>query len=72
MKNTFLENLADALECEVTDISLDSELSSYEGWDSIAALSVIAFADAEFNKNINGDQISECSTVNDLYILLSQ
>lgn len=71
MKNTFLENLADALECEVTDISFDSELSSYEGWDSIAALSVIAFADTEFNKNINGDQISECSTVNDLYILLS-
>ena len=71
MKNVFIENLAEALECEVTEISFSAELSSYEGWDSIAALTVIAFADAEFGKNIDGDQISECQLVEDLFKLMS-
>ena len=39
----FIENLSEILEEE--DVTLNDELASFESWDSLAILSIIALAD---------------------------
>lgn len=68
----FNELFADALEIELSDFASDTQLSELDEWDSMAALSVIAFASQQYGKNISGDQLEICVTVNDVRELLEK
>ena len=48
MKEELLDKLAELLEVE--QVSLNDELQSFDEWDSLTALSMIALADSEYNK----------------------
>lgn len=61
----FLAEMAEILEED--EVSRSSELSSYESWDSLAALSVAAMADSQFGVNLSSQEINEAETVEDLY-----
>ena len=67
MEKKFLELFADALEISPEEVSLSMKLTNLENWDSMAALSVIAFSDAEYNKTITGDQLDVFELVSDIY-----
>jgi len=61
----FLSQLAEALEMEQDQISLDSKLSELD-WDSLAIISAIAIADKCFDVVISIEKLSECKTINDI------
>lgn len=59
-----LELLADILDCDVEDLTPETELSSLE-WDSVAVLSFIAMMDEEFGKAVKGAEIKQLVTIQD-------
>lgn len=71
METKFLELFADALEMDASELSLSMKLEELENWDSMAALGVIAFSDAEYNKTITGDQLDLFALVSDIYSALT-
>ena len=64
MKEELLDKLAELLEVE--QVSLNDELQSFDEWDSLTALSMIALADSEYNKKLTNDLLKEFKTINDL------
>ncbi|MDB9152997.1 acyl carrier protein [Parabacteroides distasonis] len=62
-----------AEEFDDTDSSLftaDANFHEFEEWSSLAALSIIAMVDEEFDKSITGADIRSCKTINELYELI--
>ena len=53
------------------EIDESTELESIPTFDSLAVLTLIAFADEELNKEISGDDVSSCKTFGDLVKLLA-
>lgn len=54
----------------IDSITMDSNFKEFEDWDSLAALSLIALFDSEYNIKISGEKIREISTIRELYNLL--
>lgn len=50
-------------------ISIQSNFKEFAEWDSLAALSLIALFDSEYNKRLSGDQIRLANTLEDLFKL---
>lgn len=71
-KNEFLEDLRVFCEFEGSNISLDTELRSIEGFDSLAIMSMIAFVHDNFGINVTAKQISELSDFNSLIDLIGE
>lgn len=68
--NEFIEKFADAMEIENVDsLNADTEFRELEEWSSLAALSLIAMYDEEYDKTINGATIREAQTIEDLFNL---
>jgi acyl carrier protein len=42
-----------------------------EEWDSLIALSIISMVDEKLNKEIRGDDLRRCKTIEELYLVLS-
>lgn len=57
----YLEQIAEILEEDT--VNLTDELKSFEAWDSLTVLSIIAIADAEYNVTIDADEINMAKTV---------
>ncbi|WP_353170639.1 phosphopantetheine-binding protein [Flavobacterium sp.] len=64
MKEQLLDKLAEIL--EVDQVSLSDELESFDEWDSLTALSIIALAHSDYNKKLTNDLIKEFKSINDL------
>lgn len=64
----FLAEMAEILEEDT--INPSDELKSFESWDSLAALSVLAMADAEFGVNMSSQEVNRAETVQELYELI--
>jgi|TARA_B110000908_G_scaffold40045_1_gene48623 acyl carrier protein len=69
MKEELLNKIAELL--EVDEIIDKDDLSSFDEWDSLTALSIIALVDSDYNKTLSNDQLKQFSSVGDLttYIL---
>ena len=57
MEEQLLDKLAEIL--EVDQVSLSDELESFDEWDSLTALSIIALADSNYNKKLTNDLLKE-------------
>lgn len=69
MKN-FIEKFAEAIEVEnVESLTPETEFRELEEWSSLAALSLIAMFDEEYDITVNGNAIREAETIEDLYNL---
>ena len=68
-KDTFIEKMADILDAE-DEISLDTNLSDLEEWDSLSIVSYIAMANAACDKKVEVKRVREAVTIQDLYDLL--
>ncbi len=63
------EKLALIEECMDLDsgtIREDDELESFEEWDSVTALSIIAMVDEKFHKTLTGEQLKKAKLVKDI------
>ena len=61
----FISELAEALEIEEENISLNSKLSDLN-WDSLAIISAISIADKCFGVVISIEKLAACKTINDI------
>lgn len=58
--------IEEALDTDEGELTSETALEDVDGWDSIAALSLIVMLDEHFGKTITGTQIKELSTVGDI------
>jgi acyl carrier protein len=65
----FLEQMAELF--EVDTVNLQDEITSFDEWDSLTGLSIIALADDEYSTSITVNQILEAKTIEGLYNLLN-
>ena len=47
---------------EVDTIDLNDELESFDAWDSLTVLSIIAFCDSEYNAPLSAEEINNSGT----------
>lgn len=62
--DSFLQKLAEIL--EVDGVKETDILSSFDQWDSLTTLTIIATIDADFNVNISAEELASLVTVRDL------
>jgi acyl carrier protein len=55
---------------EVDTIEMNDELDSFEAWDSLTILSIIAFCDDEYNVVLSAEEINNSETINGLKELI--
>lgn len=68
---TFLNNLADLLDLESAEITMESYLTDLEAWDSLSIVSFAAMADIKYNKQLKATEVKAAQTVADLYALVT-
>ncbi len=66
----FLDMLAEILEEETVKPS--DILEDFEGWDSLAMLSVIASADSTYHISLSAGELKKLGTVQDIYDLIER
>ena len=71
MKEKLMEILSEALEIDIEDLSLDTPLDELETWDSISVVSCLAEFDDQFGQIVDGQDLSDCKTPNEIMKLLS-
>lgn len=69
-KNEFCRKLEELLEVSSGSLNTDSVLAEIEEWDSIAVVSFIALADADYGAAVSPKGITECRVVGDLADLI--
>ena len=68
----FINNFAEQFdETERNEFSKDTRFKDLDEWDSMIALSIIAMMDEEYEITINGDDIKNANTIEDLYKLVN-
>lgn len=68
-KDDFLERMAEILDAE-DEITLDTNLSELDEWDSLSIVSYVAMANAACGKKVDVKSVREAVTIQDLYDLL--
>jgi acyl carrier protein len=67
----FYKGIAEILEVEESGINAGFDLHSAEAaWDSLAVVSVIALVDDCFNVMLNGQALTQCTTVGEIEALI--
>jgi acyl carrier protein len=66
----FLEQMAELF--EVDQVKFQDEVISFDAWDSLTGLSIIALADDEYGVTITGDDILEAKTIEGLHGLFNK
>jgi acyl carrier protein len=67
MKN-FESSISELL--EVDSIEMNDELASFDCWDSLTILSIIAFSSDEYNVTLSADEINNAKTISGLKKLI--
>ena len=57
----YLSGISEILEVETVELS--DELDSFEAWDSLAVLSIIAFCDSEYSVALSAEEINNSGTI---------
>ncbi len=64
----FIENFAEQFEdTDANEIKAETVFKDLDEWSSLIALSVIAMVDEEYDVAINGDDIRNSETIQDLF-----
>lgn len=67
LEKEFLLLIADALEVDIMNLSIDTSLHDIEEWDSIGQLSFIGVIDDNFSIDIDIEEIEKCETISQLF-----
>ena len=63
-KPEFYQRLAEILDVE--EVKPENVLKDFDGWDSLAILSVLAMADAKYGVSVKAEEIRSVVTAEDL------
>lgn len=67
MKEQLIAIVTEALELENEQVTLADHLSSYESWDSLGRLSLIALIDESFDVQFSDEEFNSFETIEDLH-----
>ena len=68
----FIEKFAEALDdMDVSALSPETNFRDLEEWSSLAALSLIAMVDEEFEKELSGADIRNANSIEDLFNIIN-
>lgn len=71
-KEEFLENFANQFDdTDPSEIMFDTRFHELEEWSSLIGMSMIAMVKVSYNKTISGAELKACTTVEDVYKLIS-
>jgi len=65
----FLSQFGELMEMPAGSLRAEDKLADLEGWNSMAMVGFIAFADEQFGKALSPRLFAKCSTVGDLAML---
>jgi len=68
----FIELFAEAMEMKITDVKPSDKFRDYEEWDSLAALSMLAMINENYEVTIPRRDFEEVQTVSGLYDLIME
>lgn len=69
----FISKLGDVFEdTDLSTLTPETKFRDLDDWSSLAALSLIALADEEFDKEISGNDIRNAQTIQNLYDLITK
>ncbi len=71
-KTLFLGRMEEALRAAPGSIHDGSSFKNLPGWDSIAALSIIAVVDEDYGITLEARELADCETVGDLVALIEK
>lgn len=64
----FIENVKDQFDTlDNVEVTADTEFRQLEGWTSLIALMIITMIDEEYGVTINGDDMKQCTSIQDIY-----
>lgn len=64
----FVHNFENAVEgVEPNSLNPDVKFKDIDEWDSLAALSILAMVDAEYETEISGNELRTCDTLQQLF-----
>jgi acyl carrier protein len=69
-KRTFFEEILEWMEIEPVDINEDTVFRELKDFDSMAVMSIVAYADEKFEKTLSAEQLQGMNTVRDLMELI--
>lgn len=65
----FIKQLTDIMDTE-TELTLETNLSEVEEWDSLSLVSFLSFCNARLKRPILPEEIKKAQTVKDLYAIV--
>ena len=68
----FFARIEEILDSDPGTVSGDSIVQDQQGWDSVAALSLIAMIDESYGVSLEGTEIFGCPSVGELFDLVQQ
>jgi acyl carrier protein len=71
-KNEFVKQLTEFCEFEGKDFNLGTTFKSIEGFDSLAIMAIIAFADEKFSKKLTAQQLNKMTDIRSLITLIGE
>lgn len=71
MEERFLQVVADSLEVDVDEISLETAYKEYEPWDSMAMLSLLMDLEDEFDVSIPIEKVADVKTLADVFEIVN-
>lgn len=71
MEEKVINAMAEALEMELSEISIEDNFRDYENYSSLTELSVLAMLDSDFGIEIEMNEFNRYKTVGDLIKLVS-
>jgi acyl carrier protein len=69
-KQNFFVELVECMEIDPVDLTEETVFRELEDFDSMAVMSIVAFADEKFGKTLAADQLKNMKTVGDLMKLI--
>ena len=67
MAEKFLQTVAESMEVDAEEISMDTAYKEYEPWDSMAMMNLIMDLEEAFDVSIPIEKVSAVKTLQDLY-----
>jgi len=61
------EAIADALEIEKNDITMDKKILDFANWDSLGFVKVIMSLSKKFGKEMDAVQLINCKSISEIY-----
>ncbi len=71
MEERFLEFVADVMDVDVSEISLDTEYKVFGAWDSLMMMTLVMEIEAEYDVSVSVEALNNIKKLADLYEIVS-